>query len=344
MATDRIQHQLWRHLDPLHPLYDSQRSPAIAQLILNLYQQIDAAVGRIVAAAGDDALVIIMSDHGFNGCHQAFSVNAWLARYNWLALKRGASARGFSARVLRRLRQVPGLRQLKARLPGMRQIRLVEGWRPDATDWIDWQRTQAYFSDVGGIRINLRGREPEGIVPESGYESLCDTLTAGLLALRDPATGYAPVAAVHHREDLYHGEYVSLAPDLIIEPRRDALEPAQNYLLAYGAPPGEGLFRALPGLNGNHDLDGILFARGPAVTAGHIEGARLWDIAPTVCRHLGVPPPADLDGDVLGQLVDTTTRVGLLSAAAPFDAVPTELTSEDETALAAHLRALGYLS
>ncbi len=344
MATDRIQHHLWRHLDPRHPRYDAARSPGLALRILDLYRQLDAAVGALQAAAAADALVLVMSDHGFNGCDRAFSVNAWLAQSGWLALKRGAGARGTGARLLRRMRHVPGVRRLRALLPGVRDIKLTDAWRPDPTDWIDWSRTQAYFSDVGGIRINVAGREPEGIVPPADYERLRDEITAGLLALRDPATGSAPISAVYRREALYEGPHVALAPDLIAEPRRDDADPARNYLLAYGAPPGGGLFAELPGLDGNHDLDGILIAAGRGVTPGAIVGAHLWDLAPTLYRSLGIAGPSGLDGRILPELVSDAGALEGHTAGAAIPAAAPALTAEDEAALADHLRALGYLS
>lgn len=344
MATDRIQHHLWRHLDPRHPRYDAARSPARAPRILALYRQLDAAVGALIAAAADDATVVIMSDHGFNGCDRAFSVNAWLAQTGWLVLKPGASTRGAGAQLLRRMRWAPGVRRLKALLPGVRDIKLTEAWRPDPTDWIDWPRTRAYFSDVGGIRINLAGREAAGVVPPADYESARAKIAAGLLALRDPATGNAPIAAVYRREELYEGPHVALAPDLIAEPRRDDHDPARNYLLAYGAPPGGGVFAGRPGLDGNHDLDGILIAAGPGVTPGAIAGARLWDLAPTLCRCLDIPAPAGLDGRILPELAADGRAAAAPAGEAFVRPAAPALTADDEAALADHLRALGYLS
>ncbi len=366
MATDRIQHHLWRHLDPRHPRYDPIRSPRLTPAIHALYDQLDAAVGELVALVATGALTLVISDHGFNGCHRALAVNAWLAQNGWLTPRAGAELRGRSARLIGWLRRLPGLRRLKARLPGLRQVKLTDAWHPDPTDWIAWEQTAAYFSDAGGIRINLQGREPQGTVSPPAYEALRAEISRRLLALRDPETGAAPVAAVYRREELYTGPYADLAPDLIVEPRRDADDPAENYLLAYGAPPAGALFIERLRLSGNHDLDGILFAAGPGVTTGPVAGARLWDLAPTLCQALGAPVPTGLDGRMLPELTagnvlsappslrgasfapkQSQAMEGIASQT-PLAMTPestgAELSSEDEAAVAERLRALGYLS
>jgi predicted AlkP superfamily phosphohydrolase/phosphomutase len=357
MATDRIQHYLWRHLDARHPRHDAARSPRLAGRIHALYEQLDAAVGELAGLAAADALILVMSDHGFDACGRALSLNAWLAGQGWLQLRAGAAARGRSAALLGRLRRLPGLRRLKAALPGLRRVALTEAWRPDPTDWIAWEGTAAYFSDVGGIRINLQGREPQGVVAPAAYDALIGEMSGRLLALRDPLTGHAPVAAVYRREELYTGPCTDRAPDLIVEPRRDADDPRANYLLAYGAPPGSALFFDPPRLSGNHDQDGILIAAGPGVRPGAFASARLWDLAPTICHALGVSPPEGLDGRALIELLprgdgrpgahDGASSAGATAqdqAAGTIVAEETGLSAEDEAAIAARLRALGYLS
>jgi predicted AlkP superfamily phosphohydrolase/phosphomutase len=352
MTIDRVQHYLWRHLDPHHPRYDPVRSPALAPDILSLYRQVDSAVGELTALSAPDALILVASDHGFNGCHRAVSINTWLANSGWLTPRVGTAVREGGARFLRWLRRVPGARRLKAALPGIQNVPTARAWHPDPTDWIDWAHTAAYFSDAGGIRINLRGREPQGAVAPEDYETLRDEIITGLLELKDPQSGIAPIAAVYRREDLYVGPYVDLAPDLIVEPHRDAADPRENYLLAYGVSPVGALFSEPARLNGNHDLEGILIAAGPGVKPGVITGARLWDLAPTLCVALGVPPLAGLDGEVLPALVSPLGPVGVRArgethAYTTGDATGASgniLSTEDEAEVTNRLRALGYLS
>src|SRR4029077_15297057 len=64
----------------------------------------------------------------------------------------------------------------------------------------DWSRTKVFSLPTnyyGFLRVNLRGREPDGIVaPGSDYEALLDRLEADLGALVDPVTNEPAVQSM----------------------------------------------------------------------------------------------------------------------------------------------------
>jgi hypothetical protein len=101
------------------------------------------------------------------------------------------------------------------------------------------------------------------------------------------------------------------------------------------------------GKSGHHREDGIFLARGPAVRAGlYLEGARIIDLAPTILHVLGVPAPADMDGRVLEEIFTPAGRLPLEAqpaAAAPPEAPGDGYSAADEAAIAARLKALGYV-
>jgi predicted AlkP superfamily phosphohydrolase/phosphomutase len=349
MATDRIQHHLWRHLDPSHPRYEPRRSPQLAERILSLYRQLDDALGELAALADPEGLVMVLSDHGFNGCHRSVSINTWLTQASgssgepWLTVRPGFSNRARTAARWAALRRIPGLRRLKGLLPGLRAVSFQRAWRLDADDWVDWSRTRAYFSSVGGIRVNLRGREPEGIVPDGEYDRVRSEIAHGLLALRDPESGVQPITDVYRREELYQGPYIDLAPDLIAEPQRNGDSAADNYLIAPGVPRAGSPFGVPAALTGNHDLDGILIAAGPTVRPGQLSGARLWDIAPTICRVLGIPDLADADGVALAGIAPCGASLSPAVVQAIGVTATEPMDPADERDVSERLRALGYL-
>src|SRR5260221_12971791 len=85
---------------------------------------------------------------------------------------------------------------------------------------IDWSRTRAYCPSApgSGLWVNVKGREPEGIVsPGAEYERVVAELRERLLAHRDPRTGEAIVTAVHRREEIYSGPHAAGGPDLLVE-------------------------------------------------------------------------------------------------------------------------------
>jgi predicted AlkP superfamily phosphohydrolase/phosphomutase len=172
---------------------------------------------------------------------------------------------------------------------------------------VDWSRTQAVSGSPAteGIFVNLKGREPRGIVePGAPYEDLREKLMAELMALRDPETKEPVVRSVYRREDLYEGPYLDQLPDVVFDLgdgpylASDAL-PSPSSWRKRGD--GEATIEALPRevLQGRHRSSGIFVAAGPDIQRsgdGQIEGVRIVDVAPTVLYSLGLPIPEDMDG------------------------------------------------
>ena len=127
---------------------------------------------------------------------------------------------------------------------------------------IDWARTRAFAlpTDLEGcIRINLKGREPQGIVePGSAYLELCEQIRDELLELTNPATGAPAVRQVHLRHEVFPGERGDHLPDIIVTWNDEA--------------PISGLTSPRVGLveeaspdprTGTHSTAGFLLAAGP---------------------------------------------------------------------------------
>lgn len=338
-ASDRLQHYTLHLLDSDHPRFDPDEAQRLLPLLLDAYRAIDTAIGDLVDATGPDATILLLSDHGFSPCARMFQPNAWLEQRG--VLHRSGHSRP-SPDPWHRMRERPALRRLKKALP------LIRDWRrPPALGGhlgtVDWSQTRAVYSPAGGIRFNVRGREPGGIVDPAELTSLADDLTAELQALVDPETGIHPIKAVYRREALYEGPYVDLAPDLIVEPRRDDPDPAHNTILRYGFE--QATFAGSGDLTGNHALDGIFLACGSGIPSRRIEHARLLDIAPTILHTLGLAIPAHLEGEVLplreegppvvreegGDEIESTG-----GASPAFD-------PEEQATVEDRLRSLGYL-
>lgn len=297
MQLDHAQHLFWREMETK----DSQFS----DLILRLYQKADALVGSVLDDLDDDTVLIVVSDHGAGPLRKAVSINQWLFHEGYLALKKSGSVRHIWNKALLR-----GFTFLKMRLPSSVKsfLRKRLAWvRDEAESYllagrIDWSRTQAFaMGEYGGIFINLKGRESEGIVPPEDYERLRSEIAEKLSALRDPDTGQLVIHRVFRREEIYNGPYVEQAPDLVLHwdyaydcreragsEHHDIFEEEASYLAFTDYKK-----------TGVHRLQGVLLMYGPPVQPGIVEGARLMDIAPTLLHLLGVPVPDDMDGRVL---------------------------------------------
>jgi len=78
-GTDKVQHFYWKYADPKHPLYTPGGAAQFGNAIRDMYVRLDRAVGELVAEAGPDADVIVMSDHGFGPIYRELRLEEWLS-------------------------------------------------------------------------------------------------------------------------------------------------------------------------------------------------------------------------------------------------------------------------
>ncbi len=194
--------------------------------------------------------------------------------------------------------------------------------------------------------INLKGREPEGIVPPEEYEALRDEIARRLMALVDPEDGLPVVDRVYKKEELYHGSYLADAPDLLTIMRGLTYITRKGYEFA-----GERgvLFREpYTDETGGHRLEGILIAAGPDIRRGALPDRPIVDLTPTLLQLQGCPVPDYMDGDPIEDLLTDSFR-----STHPLAVVPAELRNRDQIAgswdaaaeadVTERLKQLGYL-
>ncbi len=344
--SDTVSHHFWRFHDPASPRHEA--SPH-ASAVGRVYEALDAAVGRLVAAAPADAVVAIVSDHGSGGASdRVVHLNRRLAECGLLAFRPGGGRVAQAARALA-LRTVPTTLQgavlrrapvAAGRLEGMARF-----------GGIDWGGTRAFSEELDyhpSVWLNLRDREPEGIVSAAAAEQTRDEV-AGALAAWCDEEGRPVVARVWRREELYDGPFTARVPDLLLELALvDGYSP--SCLRSNG--PGPALRRLTPaeygagkgsGMNGAHRRDGLmLFAGGAVPAAGRIDRAEITDVLPTLLALAGLPVPDGLDGRPITAVLSAPVAVAP-DALAPREAPPVELDDAGAAEVAARLAALGYL-
>jgi predicted AlkP superfamily phosphohydrolase/phosphomutase len=258
-TPDRVQHMFWRFRDPKHPLHEAD--PAMARVVEDQYRRSDAMVGHALEAADDETLVIALSDHGFGPYRRAVHLNTWLLENGLLHLK-------------------PGLE------PGESSGDMLRG--------VDWSRTKAYSLGLGGIYLNLRGREAEGIVEPADADRLKAQIARGLNGLPDPVDGSASIRGVKPREEVYSGPFVGEAPDLLVHFSKGFRASSSTSM---GGVAGSVFEDNRKKWSGDHIVDpalvpGVLFLDRPF----RGESARLEDLAPTILDALGVPKGPLMEG------------------------------------------------
>jgi predicted AlkP superfamily phosphohydrolase/phosphomutase len=309
-AIDEVETYFWHHMDPTHPQHDPVAAKQFGSAILKVHRLIDEEVGRLVAAAGPDTVVALVSDHGGGPAHKEVFLNVWLEQQGWLKRKAAVKPKQTYASLMRRLRLTrenltprldwPLAWWIRNRIPMRLQHALFPEETTTLANSIDWAQTRAYsFGNIGQIYVNLRGREPEGIVePGREYEQVLDEITAALFELKDD--GAPVVDEVYRSKDIYHGPYADYGPDLNIIMRGMAYTAQSWREMA-----GDQVF----GISGTHYTGihrpvGMMSFSGPSVPPlGRQAEVQIVDIAPTLLWMLGLPIPDDIDGKLLREFV-----------------------------------------
>lgn len=273
-TPDRLQHMVWRFRDPEHPGYEPDLAREYSSLVEQHYARCDKLLEPVFDHVDENTLFIALSDHGFNTFRRAFDTNTWLWQNGLLALKDGKKP----------------------------SEDLGDG--PAA---IDWSRTYAYAVSLGGIYLNFKGREREGILEEgTEAERVRNAIALGLAGLVDAASQREVIRSVSRREEIYSGAYATNAPDLLVNFRPGFRVSWQSAVGGFANALIEDNLRKW---SGDHIIDpeaapGILFmnrkpslarARRP-VPPGSERTPSIIDLAPTILNHLGVPVPEIMEG------------------------------------------------
>jgi len=273
-GTDRIQHMFMRFLDDGHPALRSQETEVDrwGHVIADTYARMDEMLGRVfekIDPKDPKNFVGVISDHGFQTFRRGVNLNSWLLKNGYLALKEGHEVSG-------------------------------EWFRH-----VDWSRTKAFALGLGGIFLNIEGREAQGIVPEAGANGLANELATKLSGLVDDGLDAIAITEAYPAHKIYKGPYAEDAPDLVI-----------GY-----APGWRASWDGVRGIvndvifddntkawSGDHCIDpeqvpGVLIsnqklAYGPEDARGDARPG-ITDMAPTMLDMFGIPAPRYMDGKTL---------------------------------------------
>jgi predicted AlkP superfamily phosphohydrolase/phosphomutase len=272
-TTDSIQHMFMRYLDKGHPALRPGQNAMSPKVIEDLYTRMDDLVGRVRAKLDSRSVLIVMSDHGFKSFRRGVNINSWLWKNGYLALKDGKNESG--------------------------------EWFKD----VDWKKTKAYALGLGGLYLNLKGREAKGTVaPGQEAEALKDELVRKLGGLNDVGKNVTAVNEAYDTDKIYAGPYKGNAPDLIIGY-------AEGYRASWDSVTGkvnDVIFDDnIKAWSGDHCIDpkvvpGVLFTS----LKVREKSPSIMDIAPTVLELFGLKPPAHMDGKTLIDAADPFQTTG----------------------------------
>ena len=229
--------------------------------------------------------------------------------------------------------------------------RALPGWLESRARFgpIDMSGTRVFSEELNyfpSLTLNLRGREPNGLVDRVEIPEIRARLEQLARTLVDPWTGARVITAIHAREDVYFGPLVDRAPDFVLELALDE-GASYNVMPSNGAgsvfrrlDPSEWLGRKGRSLPGSHRPRGLYLAAGPSVRACGEVSAHIADASATCLARVGVELPSDAAGRVLAEIL---SRRSTPHASLPHISPSTASTPIDLARTEARLRALGYV-
>src|SRR5262249_47625892 len=218
--SDTVAHHFWGFHDEASPRADPEGRAVVGNAIQRVYEALDCAIGTLMNSA-PEATVLVASDHGFGGTgKKAIYLNQWLTGQGLQrAHRRPARLTVATAMKKLALHALPPRAHAWAfRLHGGRWASRLESRARFAG--IDWAHTRAFSEELNyfpSVWLNVRGRDPQGVVDPSDYERVRDEVCAAMGSLRDPEHGGAIVRRAWRREEVYHGPWVHFAPDIVLD-------------------------------------------------------------------------------------------------------------------------------
>ena len=330
-------------------------SPENDAIVAGVYEAVDEQVAATLDACDPDT-VFLVSDHGlgpYDG-HE-FRVNSFLREAghvdsvtgeggmpSWNSIARNrlrdgedggqpdpsaverllqvSAKAGLTSQRIETLVSTLGVKDLVVRVAPVEAMRA-------ASERVDFESSTAYFRDriEMGVRLNLAGREPDGVVPQSAYEETRADLIDALASVRTP-DGTPVFDTVLPREEVFEGPYVEDAPDIVTVPAEfDQFLSASLRTEQFGEPSEPW----------NHKRHGVVAVDGAVDTDADVADAHLLDIAPTVLSTMGVPASDRMDGTAL-PVVDPPARHS-------YDEFDPQAVETADAAMEDRLSDLGYL-
>jgi predicted AlkP superfamily phosphohydrolase/phosphomutase len=363
--SDTAAHYLWAHHDPGSPRRPERVTDTQREGLRRVYRALDQAVGALVEVSGAQTEVTVLSDHGSGGSSdKVLYLNRLLAERGLLRFRTRRTTGPAKLKELALRRFPPRLRERLFRLGNARLPSLLESNLRFGA--IDMAGTLAFSDELNyfpGIYLNVKGREPRGILPAEQRREAAMRVRTELLSARDPWTGKPLFRDIVPREELFEGPYLERAPDLLVDLAFDGdysynLMPSEPPKPASVAPwrrnraaaeprpfrrlaPEEYLGKKGRSLPGSHRSHGFMSLAGPKIRSGGRIEAHIADLSATLLQRLGVSVPTSFMGRVLWEALNEADE----GASRPLPDVSQvrQRNEPNEALVESRLRALGYI-
>jgi predicted AlkP superfamily phosphohydrolase/phosphomutase len=316
-------HQCWHLHDPAHPNYHRNTVSLTGDPIREVYVAIDRAIGEILAQVDEDTLVVFLATHRMSySMGKDFMLGQILEKLHVVQRKpQGKFPRIFHAATggWNRLPD-PVQELLKPALYSIYHVSRNSGSGEDPnrlSTRMDLEKCRCFPHEngflVSGIRVNLSGREPMGLIkPGAEFDDFCRQLSEDLLDVTDRASGQPMVKRVMKTSDLFQGEYLDHLPDLLVEWNEEIRMGSKavsddTSCRVKAASDKIGLVEGEYGYcrTGDHRPEGLLVVLGPGIQPGTmVRTVSIMDLAPTFLHWFGLACD-DLDGQPLVEILES---------------------------------------
>jgi len=313
--TDWVQHKRYKHLLSGKDGKNSE--------FVKAYIDLDNYIGWFLDNVSKETIFILMSDHGFKSVSTYFHINMWLKENGFLNVKLpklhtsaslpftpkriiGGNVKGFSQSFVQYLSSFltshsflylssgHTARFMSKHFPITKKI--IPSEVLNVGYEIDPKKSLAYSisgGNVTGVYINDKSRFKDGIVAPYDYERVRNKIILEMKTLRDK-NGKKVFKHVYKKEDIYWGDYLLMAPDIIYEENSHII--MTTILSADSA-----IEKSNDG--GWHGKKGIFAAYGGNILKGKtVKDISYLDFAPTILYLFGKNIPIEMEGRILFEI------------------------------------------
>ncbi|MHA2288127.1 MAG: alkaline phosphatase family protein, partial [Promethearchaeota archaeon] len=299
-SSDRIQHVLWNNYG----------------VIKEYWTFLDQILGRLMQYF-NDTNVFVVSDHGFGSLRHTFYINEWLKKNDYLQIKEnyGYNIKLNLGRLIEKLYRFfkKNLKFFDPILSYLNKVVGLDNLRKLTYNYLSterleklvlWKKSKAFAAihspHFGQIYLNVKGKMKKGCLNPNEIENIRDDIIKDLKTLRNPETGKLLKIDIFKPEDIYFGDYVNEAPNIIFILENGTIE--VDATLGYGDVFKKG--SPFTGWTGTHTKNGLFIAKGPSIKKNHrFKKASILDILPTILKIYGIPLPAEIDGKPMNEIL-----------------------------------------
>jgi len=260
-GTDTVGHLFYHYMDENHVRYNFHSEYRNA--IKEHYVFCDREIGEILNLIDSRTSVVLLSDFGIQRLDGRINLNEWLIKQGYMKVK-----------------------TIPERPTSVNQVD------------IDWSQTKVWAEGhIGELYLNVKGREPQGVVEPRNYINLLQELSEKLIDIRDEK-GKKLCTKTFIRKDIHSGEYGQFGPDLFVyfDNCHWNISDYIGYNSIYSYELSD------KPCYGSHATQGLLVLVGPEVLAeGEVFNVDILDVPPTVLTLMGVPVPEDFEGKPIVQ-------------------------------------------